>query len=153
MGDGYYFWDSNINCAIEWGKRSKHGHFRVFKGTIERTDRLFDLQGSGEHYEEFMKAFRYLKANLKRSPVVHEVILFMRKYGPLQERYDGIRLFNVEGMRGIWDAEGLTMPIIGTQMVDQGKGVKVNLGWQVQICLFSKEALGLSPMVHVLSKP
>jgi hypothetical protein len=50
LGQGYYFWDNNLEMAKEWGRSHCHNDYCILVADlIFKDDELFDLVGNREH--------------------------------------------------------------------------------------------------------
>lgn len=66
LGLGVYFWDDNIEQAIEWGNERYRGNFAVLEGKIELDENImFDLVASRADMRFFLTlAKQYLSAGV-----------------------------------------------------------------------------------------
>lgn len=92
LGHGYYFWDTNILWAHDWGvqncnkrKSPWKGGYVICQADIENSPEvLFDLVGNVQHQMEFEEMIKLLEADesyQQQRPLVAEVILFMAERG------------------------------------------------------------------------
>lgn len=98
LGVGYYFWDTNIRWAHDWGKgyKLKQKSYLIGQVSILCDDTIFDLFGNVAHLMAFEKAYEFiLSRRLSLSPpyteplLVREVIRFLQKTNTFP--YNGIR--------------------------------------------------------------
>ena len=63
LGHGYYFWDSNLEWAIDWGKNSynKRGKEFVIGSCRINLDSCFDLIGNVEHQQELIDVIKVMQ--------------------------------------------------------------------------------------------
>ena len=55
LGFGYYFWDSNIQWAHDWGQQSYNNEYIICEASIELTDSCYDLVGCIAHQLEMIE--------------------------------------------------------------------------------------------------
>lgn len=80
FGKGYYFWDTNVEWAHNWGEWS-YGEERyiICQATIKLDNNIFDLTGNVSHKMAFMDAYDIIiKKNLisGRKLVLRDVIYY-----------------------------------------------------------------------------
>jgi hypothetical protein len=88
LGHGYYFWDSNIKWAVEWGINSfkrRNRHYVIGKCKIDLSKSCFDLYGTVNHQQELRETIEVLKDSGKikvGNRLVLPIILeFLKKEG------------------------------------------------------------------------
>jgi hypothetical protein len=99
LGAGYYFWDTNIRWAHEWGKayERKQKSYLIGQVSIRCDETIFDLFGNVAHLTAFEEAYNLLlirqmsiKYPRHNKPVlVRDVIRFLQKTNTFP--YNGIR--------------------------------------------------------------
>lgn len=131
LGEGYYFWDSNIYWAHDWGKKGKRGYM-IFEGDITIDENTYDLVGKIAHKLEFAAIIQELESTGYFKPgqlKVPNVIEYIKKYTDFP--YNSIRAA---------DYPGKTLREINFG----GKwGEFMYLNERVQICLINKNNLNL----------
>lgn len=82
LGEGYYFWDDNIERAHKWGKQHCEGSYRILEAQLElQGDNFLDLVGSREDLRIFLNAFSVMKKkypNLKIGAFFHGMQAIMK---------------------------------------------------------------------------
>lgn len=85
---GYYFWDTNMKWAIDWGEKSyvRNGlEYIIAKCDIDLTHDCFDLFGSVADKMEFMRIVEVLNKSGKLKPhhrvTVPNIIRYMESQG------------------------------------------------------------------------
>ncbi len=90
LGHGYYFWDSNIDWAHEWGRSSYRNKYIICAAGIVIDSNCFDLAGSVAHQMEFLKiieAFRISgKLGNKKDVFVGQILELMKNNNLLDYR-------------------------------------------------------------------
>lgn len=92
LGYGYYFWDTKIEWAREWGKNNclrkkdpwKDGYVICQALIVNDPDIMFDLVGNVSHQEEFEQVIKLLEADesyVDAQPLVSEILAFMQEKG------------------------------------------------------------------------
>ncbi len=88
LGHGYYFWDTNMDWAIAWGKGSysKQGkNFVIGRCRIDLSKECFDLLGCVAHWQELLEIIGVFVDSKKiKDPsqkIVPNIIMFMKKNG------------------------------------------------------------------------
>lgn len=83
LGEGYYFWDYNIEDARWWGETC---YKRYCKGYIiwktkydQHSHLLFDMVGNLDHFDEFIKCAEYIKKQLHKTKVSFSYVLSVLK--------------------------------------------------------------------------
>ena len=62
LGEGYYFWDDNIEMANIWGKfHIKNDYFIVEMDLEFSSNECFDIVGNRKHQQLIFKAFELMK--------------------------------------------------------------------------------------------
>ena len=129
LGTGYYFWDTNIQWAHEWGKVYANGYF-ICQVSIQHDETIFDLYGNVSHMMAFTKAFEILKSRVPPSDhakiLVRDVIEALKKTGSFP--YNGIRA-NHEHSRSL------------TVKFNSIRHEYLIINSPVQICLLNKKNL------------
>ena len=84
LGDGYYFWDGDIEWAHQWGKSYYLGKYLIFQGEIAINEETYDLYGNTNQKMEFKALVQELIKNGTfnniRNVKVPEVIEYLKKY-------------------------------------------------------------------------
>lgn len=144
LGHGYYFWDTNLFWAHEWGQNAyrKQGYV-ICSGVIDNsTDVLWDLYGNVEHNLEFIAAMdTILESGLYKSEeeiLASDIIDYLRMKGVF--RYSGVR---------VADTYNRTKQIALKHPDGRGRRAYMMIGERVQICLFEKSELLLRDFIIV----
>lgn len=83
LGDGYYFWDSDLELAHEWGRigyQLRGKQYLICQGEILCDDFIFDLVGDVLHQKEFLAMMDLLLEQLPDNAEVRmvDVLDFLR---------------------------------------------------------------------------
>lgn len=130
LGDGYYFWDTEIEWAHDWGKQ--YSEYMIFEGTIEINEVTFDLVGNVSHKIFFRKIYEELKDKgyfAKGMKVnVPNLLEYLKKHTKFLEKYNSIRSEH---------------PTKSELTITYGGKLNeyLSLGDTVQICLITKKNL------------
>ncbi len=94
LGVGYYFWDSEINWAHNWGKTQYKKHM-IFEGKIKYDETVFDLFGNPIHRTSM---WGWREELLLKNPKIREedltvynILEFAKKRGGFETKYNAIR--------------------------------------------------------------
>lgn len=136
LGHGYYFWDTNMKWAIEWGKNSYEKitkDFVIGQCRVDLSTNCFDLLGSVADQLAFEEAINALKESGKLNPnprlLVPNIIQFMKNAG----------IFNYKSIRS-YDIPNPVFKVL------YRKGSEyLILNQRVQICVIKKENVLLRP--------
>lgn len=132
LGQGYYFWDNNIEMAKYWGKKHCNGsYFIVETDIVLKEETCFDLVGNRNHMIvliETLKILAEMKLERSRSWLVFHVIEFLKS----------IDVFDYESIRAIdytmpSDIKPITLPFEKT-----GKHYTL-INPKIAICIFEKK--------------
>lgn len=124
LGTGYYFWDSNIDWAHDWGRN--YEEYVICAAEISLDSSIFDLYGVVNHQEIFKKAYIALKERVKGEVTVPQVINAMKRLGSF--KYNGIRAYHIPKPAQ-------------TVKYNSKKNDELFLNQRVQICLINKNNL------------
>lgn len=137
LGIGYYFWDTLIDNAHWWGNvRYRNGYVIVEYSCLPfHSEKCFDLHGNMEHLKYFNEIIEYLKTKKLFRPdtTVARVIEFLKAKANMLEKYDSIRAY------GFYSKSDKN-----TILFVSGQRYYLDLTPAVQVCLFTKNSLGLS---------
>ena len=92
LGEGYYFWDNNIERAHSWGKNHYKKKYYIVECGLNLTGKIFlDLVGNRGHIIEFLALYRALttKYNNGENWPIGRFIEFLKKLDT-KEEYKGI---------------------------------------------------------------
>lgn len=83
LGDGYYFWDSDLDLAHEWGRfgyEVRRKKYLICQGEIQHDDCIFDLVGWIPHQKAFLTVMDLLLEQLPAGsePRMVDVLDFLR---------------------------------------------------------------------------
>lgn len=136
---GYYFWDSNMKWAIEWGENSftkKGKEFIVATCGIDLSQKCFDLFGSVEDKLEFMRIFEVMKQSGKIKShhrlILPNIIRFM----------ESKNIFPYKSIRAA-DYPKIPMKVYFSPFTDREEYTILNQ--RVQICVKQKKGVTLQP--------
>ena len=80
LGEGYYFWDTFINCAHWWGKNSYGDKYMVCKTTCQYNENeILDLVGNTKQIEQVRKYTTLLQAKKGRALKACAIFNFMKR--------------------------------------------------------------------------
>ena len=139
LGEGYYFWDNNINRAHRWGKSHYQGKYLIMEVPLcLQGDCFLDLVGSREDLMEFVEV---LKEVLKEMPDLKIGSFFhmmqtMEKYEPGAWPYSVIRALNVKK-----NANKISFNHI--------QGSEMLLNPEMIICFYDKNELNLQNIRYI----
>ena len=128
LGHGYYFWDTEIGWAHEWGKKdteNKDTGYMIFEAQLLIDEHTFDLFGNVAHQKIFTECAKGMKMQFNEKIVVPEVIKYLKKYSSF--RYNSIR------------ASDDPNPLQFTY--NNKRTEQLSLNKRVQICLIGKTNL------------
>lgn len=67
LGQGYYFWDNNIERARNWGRTRCGGLYHILQGEQQLSGEAFlDLVGSREDIQTFFKIYQHVCDKMAR---------------------------------------------------------------------------------------
>ena len=136
LGHGYYFWDTNIKWAHDWGKNAyRRKGYVICKASLNNDENcMWDIYGSVAHNLEFLAAFETIldsgKYRSKEEILVSDVITFLKHKG----------LFNYAAVR-VADVYPQSQKILLKHPDKRGSMAYMRVGQRVQICLFEKSTL------------
>jgi hypothetical protein len=140
LGEGYYFWDSDIDWAHEWGlfnkNRWKKGYV-ICEGTINNDPLLlWDIFGNVLHKKELEYAQKLIaESGYHENPeqiLVHEIIGYLKKKGT----------FAYKGIRAAHLPKKTTKIIPFVKATEKKpKPEHMTVGERVQICVIEKTEL------------
>ncbi len=147
LGHGYYFWDTNITWAHEWGNGNMNrvrnpwlDGYVICKAAIENAPEImFDLVGNVEHQLEFEAMIELLEADEsyhRERPVVAEILQFMNDQGFFT--YKSVRAADYPPKKIV---EVDFRPSKGGQAPQRPPFMII--GQRFQVCLFEKSAVTL----------
>jgi len=61
LGEGYYFWDTNIDWAHEWGQRGYLNNYIICQAQVTIDENCFDLVGNLRHQRELLEIIKVFK--------------------------------------------------------------------------------------------
>ena len=80
LGEGYYFWDTFINCAHWWGKNSYGDKYMVCKTTCQYNENeILELDGNTKQIEQVRKYTTLLQAKKGRALKACAIFNFMKR--------------------------------------------------------------------------
>ncbi len=126
LGEGYYFWDSNIEWAHSWGAFYEENGYIICQAQIRFDETVFDLYGNVQHNLLFERAYLAIRQQTDREITVPQVITAMRKMGRFA--YNAIRAFDQPSS------------VLRVQY-NIRKSEQLIINQRVQICLLNKNNL------------
>ncbi|MFN0049344.1 MAG: hypothetical protein ACKVOU_09495 [Cytophagales bacterium] len=129
LGEGYYFWDSNVNWAHEWGQEiyTKNGYV-ICEAQYVLNECCLDLFGNVNHLTQFRQLSKQLFEKLENPNemiLCSQVIAYMKKF---DFKYDSIRSYHT--------------PKNAFSLKFRNNGYEsIVLDSKVQICLLNKNCL------------
>lgn len=139
LGDGYYFWDSNLEWAVEWGINGfekKGKEFIIGKCIVDITNNCFDLFGSVFNQLELKEAMRVFidseKIKDNERLILPNIIQYMRNKG----------IFKYKSIR----AADITNKVIAFHFSkNEFRKEFMEINQRVQICVIDKKDVVLPP--------
>lgn len=131
LGEGYYFWDSLVKWAHDWGWKGYKGKYMIFRGEIVIDQNTFDLYGNVVQQEAFWALYEELKGRKvipEQELTVGKILAYMIKNGLFP--YHTIRAGDIPEQENKVSFGGR-------------RGEFLQLGNRVQICLLEQETLNL----------
>lgn len=93
LGIGYYFWDSNVQWAHEWGEKSYSNDYIICEAGIVVDESCFDLVGNISHQIELIEIIGEFKRSGylsdKGTVYLGQLIQLMKNHGVFE--YNSIR--------------------------------------------------------------
>lgn len=127
LGVGYYFWDTDIELAHEWGRNSYNGNYFICRTYLPSTGNdVFDLVGNLEHLKELREAMSVICKNYEDCTVA-TVIEYLKKHTEFLKDFKAVRSRDER-------RSSCFLPYPG------GKAI-LNLRPRIQICVFNKSSL------------
>jgi hypothetical protein len=88
LGSGYYFWDTNMDWAINWGKtayESRGNEYFIGRCQLDLSKDCFDLVGNVAHWKDLLEVFdvftKSKKIRNQEKIILPNVIQFMKNNG------------------------------------------------------------------------
>lgn len=138
-GHGYYFWDTEINWAHEWGKqdptKQKTGYM-IFESQLLVNENTFDLFGNVAHQKEFLTCVKIMRDNAYQNVNVPNVIEFLKRHTDFA--YNSIRSFDDPRPQAL--------------RYNNNRKEQISLNKRVQICLIDKTNLILGSFKVIFPK-
>ncbi len=141
LGDGYYFWDTNINHAHSWGKSSYNGSYIIGKIEVPYdTSKVFDLtdpyylQDLKDAEERLREAYKF-----KKRICVRFIIDWLKEDRIFLKRFVAIRASDAK----------IQMNSNNKLFFYDGRSEYLNMSPRVQICYFSNDSFKSLPFTIV----
>lgn len=138
LGNGYYFWDTEIDWAHDWGKKGYKGSYFIGECQLSLS-KCFDLVGNMAHLKDFREVYDVvLNSHLGKDPknlIVPNIIALLKKKTNFS--YTSIRAEDVpKGTNSAY--------------YRQNRDELMYLNKRSQICVIDKNQVLLSPfkVVH-----
>lgn len=139
LGEGYYFWDDNIERAHKWGKDHYQGHYMIMELPLKlEGENFLDLVGSREDLKGFCEVFSKIKKNrpgLKIGAFFHGM-QEMAKIYPETWPFTAVRALNVKS-----NADKVSFNYV--------PGSKMLLDPEIIICFYEKKELNLRDIRYI----
>lgn len=93
LGQGYYFWDTDIEAAKWWGESHYEGAYRVCRSHYDaHSEHYFDLVGNVQHIKILGECYHKLQQRKKEDYSIGEVLELMKCVIPeFRDTYWAIR--------------------------------------------------------------
>ncbi len=121
LGEGYYFWDSEIKWAHQWGMNSykkKSLDYIITKCKAKINRNCFDLFGSVNCQKEFREVIDVFKKDPKTKNLedlnVPNVITYMKNAGIFE--YDSIRAGDMNNIYKVYFRKGKEYTIVNQRV-------------------------------------
>ena len=99
LGPGFYFWDSHVELAHEWGEqmyvRKRNQDYYICKSSCVLDQRCYDLHESGAKRIEFENYAKQTSKKLNvpfRNILVRDIFVFLRSRPEWSSRFNAIRI-------------------------------------------------------------
>ena len=145
LGHGYYFWDTDIYWAHDWGRNSyekREKGYIICQAEIDLNEEVFDLTGNVGHQLELSEALKILrndpKMKGKPNPTIPSLIEFLKQNTNFP--YSAIRAHD--------NPPGKVLEVDFTNKRKE----YIVIQSRVQICLINKRNLNLPFEVHYPKK-
>lgn len=140
LGHGYYFWDTNIEWAHQWGKQGYKGQYVITACDIDLNNDCLDLVGSVKDRMQLQEAADLLRKHL--GPEGEKIV--MRS---LIELLKDSKKLVIKSIRSS-HSPSTRNPIY----YNQRKAEHINLADQIQICVIEKKGVILTPIEVVYTQ-
>lgn len=139
IGEGYYFWDDNIERAHRWGNGHYKGDYLILElPLVLQGENFLDLVGSRKDLKLFLEVYsemRKLMPGLKIGSFFYGMQT-LAKYQPSKWPYTVIRVLNVKR-----NADRVSF--------NQVKGSEMLLNPEIIICFYEKNELNLQSKRYI----
>lgn len=127
---GYYFWEQDLERAIEWGKKNYLNGYVIIECQLDCLN-LFDLVGNRNHQKELIELSKILKdyfpeLSSKKQPI-SKIISLLRT---IEQRKKGIFSYN--------SIKAQDHPNRNLYKFVDNRNEVMDLNPRIQICLFEK---------------
>lgn len=143
LGFGYYFWDTNMDWAKEWGINSferKGKQYIIGKCVVDITNQCFDLIGSVAHQMELMDVLETMKESGKfkhnHRRILPNIIEYMKRKG----------IFHYKSIRA-GDVTNKVVKLHFSKREEKREYMLINQ--RVQICVIERKDVVLPPFTVV----
>lgn len=131
LGHGYYFWDSEIRWAHDWGRLGYSNDYKIItcKIKIDPEDDCFDLVGYIPHRQLFAHYMNLLKKTMPGMRIVvrHVLDLMELEIPDFKQKYKVIRASHTDDKSVVFYSEA------------PGKSERTTIGDRTQICVIDKK--------------
>lgn len=143
LGHGYYFWDTNLDWAIEWGVnafKKKNKEFIIGKCVVDITNNCFDLVGSVAHQIDLIDVLETLKESGKLKHYHRRILPNIIQY--MKDK----QIFGYKSIRAA-DVTSKVIRLHFSQKAERQEYMMINQ--RVQICVIEKKDVILPPFTVV----
>ena len=140
LGFGYYFWDTNIDWAISWGRNSFerfNKEFVVGRCKIDISNKCFDLVGCVQHWNDLVEVLKVMRDSKKikneNEELIPNIITFMKRNG----------IFDYNSIRAS-DMHSNTIKLFFRKYKNEYMEY-MTINQRVQICVINKKNVILQP--------
>jgi len=144
LGSGYYFWDTHIELAHEWGDiryyRIKNQDYYICKSSCRLNNKCYDLHESGARRIEFEKYAKQTSLKLNtplKNILVRDIFIFLRSRIEWSSKFDSIRILGNGSFSNLMKGKSIRY-----FKFENGKAVYLKYP-AVQFCFFELECQSL----------
>lgn len=153
LGPGFYFWDSHIELAHQWGNSrytTNNKRYYICKSICTLDNKCYDLHESGDKRIEFEKysiqVSRKLRVKLKHI-LVRDVVLFLRSRPEWYNKYNSIRILGNSSFKYLMSGKNITL-------FNHNNSTAVYLKYPaVQFCFFENDVQSINGYTVVFTSP
>lgn len=155
LGPGYYYWDSHIELAHEWGEKryviARNQDYYICKSSCVLDNKCYDLHESGDKRIEFEKYARQTSKKLDtplKDILVRDIFVFLRSRPEWSSKFDSIRILGDGSFSALMNGKSVRY-----FQIDNRKAVYLKFP-AVQFCFFNLKSQSLNgyKVVHKSSR-